>query len=35
MPDDGTVGGGDHIGIADPSGRAYINPSEERPKADP
>src|SRR5439155_18518104 len=30
-PDDGTVGGGDHIGIAEPSGPGYINPSEERP----
>src|SRR2546421_1249463 len=29
--DDGTVGEGDHIGIAEPSGPGYINPSEERP----
>src|SRR5206468_1207694 len=32
--DDGTVGEGDHIGIAEPSGPGYINPSEERPSGE-
>src|ERR1700704_4730361 len=34
-PEDGTVEEGDHIGIGDPSGRAYINPSGEHPRGAP